>query len=175
MLDIINLERFIIRSLVECMEPNINQIVSLAHFELLNLRRWSTWACLNVIAIFSFCHVFNIIVLMMCAVLSIKMRRIYACSRFSIESPSMERTFNAAVPLDFSTESKICSHMWAVGMNSVRQVIFSSENCNVSSVDLLELWLSSFEFIRCAYSEPAIWIWWRRISALCISSSNIPA
>jgi len=174
MLDIINLEWLIVRSLVECMEPNVNQIVSLAYFELLNLGRWSTRACLNVIAIFSFCHVFNIIVLMMSAVLGIKVRGVYACSRFTIESPSMERAFNAAVPLDFSTKSKIRSHMWAVSVHSIGQVIFSSENCNVSSVDLLELWLSSFQLIRCADSEPAIWVWWRRVSALCISSSNIP-
>jgi len=175
MLDIVNLEWFIVRSLVECMEPNVNQIVSLTYFELLNLWRWSTWACLNVISIFSFCHVFNIIVLMMRAVLSIKVRGIHACSRFTIESPSMERTFNATVPLDFSTESKIRSHMRAVSMHSIWQVIFSSENCNVSSIDLLKLRLSSFEFIWCADSEPAIWVWWRRVSTLCISSSNIPA
>jgi len=175
MLDFVDVKRLIVRSLVECMEPNVNKIVSLSYFELLNLRRWSTWASLDEITVFSFCHVFNIVVLMMRAVFSIKVSGIHASSSFTIECPAMERTLNAAVPLDFPTKSKIRSHMRAVSMHSIRQVIFSSENCDVSSVDFFELWLSSFELIRGTYSEPAIWIRWRWISTLCISSSKVPA
>ena len=60
-------------------------------------------------------------------------------------------------------------------MHSIGQVVFSSENCDVSSIDLFELRLSFFEFIRSTDSEPAIWIRWRWVSTLCISSSNVPA
>lgn len=136
---LIDFKRFIERISVLSMEPNIDQIIVFTDMELLNLRRRTSFASLDVFAIISFRHLFDIVISMVRAFLFIQMFRVNALTSLTIERPTVEGTFNAAIPFNLTTNTKVGTHVRAVSMEGISNTIFTTENSDVTTIKLKEL------------------------------------
>lgn len=142
--------------------------------ELLDLRRGTRFASLDVVAFLALGHLLDIVIGVVSAFLVVQMFGVNTLASVTVESPSVEGTFDTTVPFNLTTNTEIGSHVRTVSVKSVGDTIFTTEDSDVATVNLDELGLTNSDFTLVASSEPTIGIRRRRITSLGIGTSVIP-
>lgn len=96
--------------------------------------------------------------------------RVHAFTSSSVECPAVERTFNAAFPLNLTPYCKICAKMSTEGGKPVHYTIFTTEKGDVATTKLNVLHISTFKLPGWSDTVPTVSVTRHWISSFCIAS-----